>query len=183
MVTPPDFVKIRPVELDDVPAICDAVEESKAELRRWFWWAQGVEPMTLEDQHERTAAQIRAWVERIAFDFAIVDGRDGAFVGRCGINDIVWQPGFANLGYWVRTTRHGQGIAPAAVRQVARFGFEELELHRLELAIDVDNAASIRVAEKVGAVFEGLLRNRTGLRGAPRPARMYSLVPGDLPRG
>jgi RimJ/RimL family protein N-acetyltransferase len=46
--------------------------------------------------------------------------------------------------------------------------------------IDVDNTASIRVAEKVGAVFEGVLRNRVGHRGEPRASRMYSLVPEDL---
>lgn len=67
------------------------------------------------------------------------------------------------------------------MRQVARFGFEQLGLVRLELVIDVDNAASIRVAEKAGAVFDGVLRNRVvGQGGTPRPARMYSLVPGDL---
>jgi hypothetical protein len=49
-------------------------------------------------------------------------------------------------------------IAPAAVHQVGHFGFDELGLHRLELLIDVENAASIRVAEKVGAVFDGVLR-------------------------
>jgi RimJ/RimL family protein N-acetyltransferase len=181
MITAAESVKIRPVELDDAQAICDAITESKGELRRWFWWAQDdIDHTNIAEQRERTASQIRAWAERKAYEFAIVDVRDGALLGRCGINDVIWQPGSANLGYWVRTSRYGQGIAPAAVRQVVRFGFEELGLHRLELVIDVDNAASIRVAEKVGAVFEGVLRNRTGLRVAPRPARMYSLVPGDL---
>src|SRR5262245_21613147 len=175
------FVRVRPVELGDAQAICDAIVESKAELSRWFWWAQGdFDRTTLAEQRERTASHLRAWAERTAFEFSILDARDGAFLGRSGITDIAWQPGFGNLGYWVRTSRHGQGIGSEAVRQLARFGFEELGLHRLELVIDVDNAASIRLAEKVGAAFEGVLRNRTGHSQAPRPARMYSLLPGDL---
>jgi ribosomal-protein-serine acetyltransferase len=63
----------------------------------------------------------------------------------------------ANVGYWVRTRQTGQGIATAAVRLIARFGFEDLGLRRLELFIAVDNVASRRLAEKVGATFEGVL--------------------------
>jgi hypothetical protein len=65
------------------------------------------------------------------FAFAIVDARDDAILGGCGINYIAWQPGFANVAYWVRTSRHGQGIATAAVRQLAKFGFDQLGLHRI----------------------------------------------------
>jgi ribosomal-protein-serine acetyltransferase len=57
----------------------------------------------------------------------------------------------------VRTRQTGQGIATAAVRLIARFGFEDLGLRRLELLVAVDNMASRRVAEKVGATFEGVL--------------------------
>ncbi len=57
-----------------------------------------------------------------------------------------------------RTGQTGQGIATAAVRLIARFGFEDLGLLRLlELLIAADNLASRRVAEKVGATFEGVV--------------------------
>ncbi len=42
------------------------------------------------------------------------------------------------------------------------------------------NSASRRVAEKAGAVFEGVQRNRLLVAGRPRDACMYSLIPGDL---
>jgi RimJ/RimL family protein N-acetyltransferase len=175
-------VKIRPVELLDADALRDALVESKAEMIRWFFLPDAIDQATPtpEAQRERVAAQIRAREARTVFAFVIVDARESTLLGGCNINYIAWQPGFANIGYWVRTSRRGQGIAPDAVRQVARFGFEQLGLKRLELVIDVANAASIRVAEKAGAVLEGVLRNRVGHSEAPRPARMYSLVPEDL---
>ena len=177
-----DFVTIRPVEFDDAQAICDAIVESKTELSRW-WSPNAVDRATPGDERERIAERIQSRSKGTAFAFVVLDLRDGGLLGRCGINHIAQEPGFANVGYWIRTSRRGQGIAPAAVRQVARFGFEQIGLVRLELVIDVDNAASIRVAEKVGAVFEGVLRNRVmGQGGAPRPASMYSLVPEDLAR-
>lgn len=173
----PDFVAIRPIELDDAQAICDAMAESKEDLGRW-WPVADPEREKPERERARIAERIQSRAEGTAFAFVIFDLRNGTILGRCGINFIAKDPGFANLGYWVRTSRRGQGVAPAAVRQLARFGFEQVGLVRLELVIDVDNAASIRVAEKAGAVFEGVLRNRVvGQTGEPRPARMYSLVP------
>jgi RimJ/RimL family protein N-acetyltransferase len=54
-------------------------------------------------------------------------------------------------------------------------GFSRVEL----LTID-GNVASQRVAERLGAVFEGVLRDRLWLRGKAYPARLYSIVRGDL---
>jgi len=79
-----------------------------------------------------------------------------AFLGRVGL-DRISASGTANVGYWVRTGQTGQGVATAAVLLIARFGFEDLGLQRLELLVAADNLASRRVAEKVGATFEGVL--------------------------
>jgi len=49
-----------------------------------------------------------------------------------------------------------KGITTRAVREVTRFGLEELRLHRIEIALRPENGASKRVAEKAGYVFEGL---------------------------
>jgi RimJ/RimL family protein N-acetyltransferase len=60
---------------------------------------------------------------------------------------------------------------------LADFGFKELKLNRIETLVAVDNLASQRVAAKVGAVREGILRNRLLLRGKIHDAVMFSLIP------
>ena len=67
-----------------------------------------------------------------------------------------------------------------AIRLAARFGCEELGLYRIEIVAAVDNIASQRVAEKAGAVREGVLRNRLLVRGESQDAVLFSLLPGDL---
>ena len=62
----------------------------------------------------------------------------------------------------------------------ARFGFEELGLHRIEIVAAVENIASQRVAEKAGAVREGVLRKRLLIRGESQDAVLFSLLPEDL---
>ena len=75
-----------------------------------------------------------------------------------------------------------RGIATGAARQVAATGFGELGLVRIEIATLPGNAASQRVAEKLGATREGEFRNRLVVRGEPVDAVVFSLVPRDLER-
>lgn len=63
---------------------------------------------------------------------------------------------------------------------VARFGFDELKLRRIEIVAAINNKASQRVAEKAGATREGILRNRLVVRDKVYDAVMFSLIPGDL---
>ncbi len=121
-----------------------------------------------------------AWQEGRDYTFVIFDVDTGDFVGGTGVNQINRVMQFGNLGHWVRSSRTGRGAATAAARLAARFGFEHLGLHRVEIVVHVENEASHRVAEKVGARREGLLRNRLLLHGEPRDAVMYSLVPADV---
>lgn len=62
----------------------------------------------------------------------------------------------AFIGYWVDRDRAGQGLAPEAVVVVLRFAFEELRLHRVEIAIVPRNRPSRRVVEKLQLRDEGV---------------------------
>ena len=123
----------------------------------------------------------RSGQNELAFEFGIF-GPDSTDVwGGVGINQINRTYNFGNLGFWVRASRVRQGVAIAAARLAARFAFRELALTRVELVALVDNIASRRVAEKLGATFECVARNRLVHNGVPFAAAVYSLIPGDIP--
>jgi len=73
----------------------------------------------------------------------------------------------------------GREVATTAVQLVARTGFEEGGLRRLECLLSVHHEASQRVAEKAGAQREGLLR-RLRVRGRVDDAFLYGMLPDDL---
>jgi RimJ/RimL family protein N-acetyltransferase len=62
---------------------------------------------------------------------------------------------------------------------VARFAFEQTDLRRLEIVMPAENRASLRVAEKAGAKFEGEMRERLLLCGKAHNALLYSLTRRD----
>src|SRR6267154_554719 len=149
---------IRTYRAEDVAALFEAARESMAEVGRWLPWCH--ENYSIEEARQfvisrESSSQGDEW-----YSFGIFQHDSGKFLGGVGINFINRVHQMANLGYWVRTSLAGHGVATIATRAVARFGFEQLSLRRIEIVAAVDNLPSQRVAEKVGALREGILRNR-----------------------
>jgi len=154
-------------------ALYEAARESVDEVFPWLPWCHPGYSMGEAEEWVRSRAALRA--EGIEYDFVMVDD-GGRFLGACGLNQINRPNRFANLGYWVRTSASGRGVAAEAVRQVARFAFSETDLVRLEIVCAIGNTRSQRAAERAGAVREGILKNRLILRGQPVDAVMYALL-------
>jgi RimJ/RimL family protein N-acetyltransferase len=169
-------ILLRPFRLDDATQLYCAVLESLKELKPWMSWAtDGYTELTAREYI--TIARAR-WEEHSFYAFAIT--RAGELLGACTLSSIHPIYRFCNLGYWVRTSCHGQGIAGRAAKLAAGFAFEHLGLIRMEIVIAVGNQASLRVAEKIGAHNEGILLNRIVVGKSIYDAHMYSLVPADF---
>jgi len=169
---------LRPFHFDDSEQLYLAVRESLAELKPWMSWAHdGYAQQDADDFIRITRAR---WEERNLFAFAIIDADNGSVLGGCSLSHKHPVYHFCNIGYWVRSSRHGDGIAGCAAKLAARFGFERAGLIRAEIVISVGNEKSIRVAEKIGAHYEGILLNRMVVGKAIFDAHMYSLLPSDF---
>jgi ribosomal-protein-serine acetyltransferase len=166
---------IRAYEPEDAQALWEAARESVEEVFPWLPWCHAHYSMAEAVEWARSRAPLAA--EGREYAFAII-GADGRFLGGCGLNQVNRLHRFANLGYWVRTSATRHGVATEAVRQVAHFAFRNSDLLRLEIVCAVGNERSQRVAERAGAVREGVLRHRLLLHGQPVDAVMYSLVRG-----
>ena len=172
-------IALRPLCPSDAAALYESVVESIAHLSPWVPWCHAGYARAETDSFIAFAE--KAWSERGEYPFGIFSAADGRHLGGIGINHIVKPYQLGNVGYWVRSSGVGRGIAGAAVRLVSRYAFETLGLTRIEIACVTENRASRRVAEKVGARFEALCRNRLVVRGKPVEAALYSLIPGDVP--
>lgn len=166
---------IRAYTPEDAQDLWDAARESVGEVFQWLPWCHAQYSLAEAVEWIRSRAPLAA--EGAEYTFAVV-GTDGRFLGGCGLNQINRIHRFANLGYWVRSSATRHGVATEAVRQVADFAFGNTELVRLEILCAVGNGPSQRVAERAGAVREGVLRHRLLLHGQPVDAVMYSLVRG-----
>lgn len=171
------MISLRRFRLDDAESLAEAVLESVGEIGPWMPWCHP--KYSIDEARTFIASAEGAWDARTGYEMAIVRPEGAAgdrIVGVCGLNQV--RPGgrVANLGYWVRTSATRAGVATEAVRQLARFAFAETGLVRLEIVVAVGNRASARVAEKAGAVPEGIAHDRLHAQGRDLDAWMFALL-------
>ena len=130
-------------------------------------WTTVPHPYTPEHADEFLTAAPEG-VERWAY---VLDGR---YAG-----SIELRPGGV-LGYSTAPWARGRGMTTRALRLVAAHAIAQ-GLHRLELHIAVDNAASRRTAEKAGFTYDGLLPDPVRLRGHEDTLARYVLPVPDEP--
>lgn len=171
-------VVIEKINLERVSDLHEALLESSSE-----WFAEEMIPapeLSVEELEAATRQLLELWEKDEFYTFNILDAFTKQVLGFVFLNHVSRQYQMANLGYSIRTSRVGEGIATEAAKLVARYGFEQLGLQRIEIIARKENVASLRVAEKLGSVREGLLRNRIQLHGSPCDVYMHSLIPSDF---
>lgn len=178
MFGPPEIhapgLLLRPFEDSDAPAFTAAAQESLQTVGRWMTWCHaGFNAETALAWFAMCRASREAGS---AHEFGVFDAVSGDLVGGAGLNLINTQHRYCNLGYWVRQSRQGQGVAARCVPALTQLAFGALALHRIEIVVAVGNAASERVALKCGATFEAVARKRLLLHGEPVSASMFSIV-------
>ena len=125
-----------------------------------------------------TEEHAREFIARGGNDFAIVDANTDEILGVIGF--VLMDHARGHFGYWVGKAARGRGVATRALRLLARWAAEEHDLARLQLIVEPENLASIRVAERAGFRREARLRSYVELRGARRDVYMYALLREDL---
>jgi ribosomal-protein-serine acetyltransferase len=168
-------ISLRRYRPDDVDAVFGAVLESLGELALWMPWAHA--HYGRGDAAAWVASRPSAWETGEEWSLLIVDAQDRV-LGACGVHRPDRTKQVAEVGYWVRTSATGKGVATTALRRVADWAFRQQGMHRLEVVVVVENVASQRVAERAGAIREGILAERVCLAGQWRDAALWALISG-----
>ncbi|HEV7134080.1 MAG TPA: GNAT family N-acetyltransferase [Gaiellaceae bacterium] len=166
-------VALRPWTDADAAAIVECID-GDPEISRWL--DQIPQPYTLADARAYIAGTTGNARES---RFAVTDAASDRILGSIG---ATWNEtgDVAEIGYWLRADARGAGVTTRALHLIVPWAFAE-GAQRIQLRARVENAASRRVAEKVGFQLEGVLRSayfnpRLGHR---HDWMMYSLLPGE----
>ena len=171
-------ISLRTYRKSDAEELYKSILESLAELSPWLEFAHN--DYSIKETRQWLKTLPGHWKKGTAYGFCITDTKDGSMLGGCGLNLIDTDMKRANLGYWVKTSHTSRGVATAATLLLAKWGLEELKLNRIEILVATSNKPSLRVAEKVGAHREGVLRSRYTVRDIIYDAVMFSFVRGDI---
>lgn len=117
-----------------------------------------------------------------ALPFAVE--HDGELVGQLTVASVTrGSLCSASIGYWVSEHVAGRGIIPTAVAMAVDHCLGPVGLHRVEIAIRPENAASLRVVEKLGLREEGVRERYLHIQGAWRDHRTFAVTVEEVPDG
>lgn len=171
-------LKLRAPKRADSAALDEAIQETLDELVLWLPWARPGHSLGDTRRYLRGARSARN--RRQAFEFVIEDQGDGRLLGMVSLHRIDWMRRSGGIGYWVRRSEWGRGIAPEAARAMLDVAFIECGLHRVEVLVAPENKPSQRVVDKVGFVREGVARGAEFVNGSHLDHIQYALLRSDV---
>lgn len=152
------------------------VVASEPEVTRYITWETH---RTLDDSR-RFIQMVHDWYDRQeVLYWGVLRKSDLKLIGTCGIFEWVPRDARAELSYTLGRPHWGQGFASEIVSVLVKFGFETMQLNRLEGRCLLENSASAHVMEKARLTLDGVLRQQLYLKGAYRDLKVYSLLRQD----
>jgi len=154
-------VILRTLELSDVEVILEHFNSLK--LRTFL-----ATPLPYAREEEENWIR-NTWQQRqngTAYHFAIVDKTTMNLIGTCGLANVHAIARTAELGIAIYEEKNwGKGFGTDTMKVLLRFGFEFLNLHRIQLQVYAFNVRAIRTYEKVGFTTVGKLRQAHFVNG------------------
>lgn len=150
----------------------------------WYCYLGDREVTELTSSDYDSQSEIEEIIAYFAASFASKSGMrwaiarrdDDVMIGDCGYNHFDWRERSAVIGYGLAKEYWGRGVMTGAVTAMLRWGFDELDLNRIEATTNPLNHRSARVLEKLGFKREGTLRDYRLDRGEFRDCWIWGLV-------
>ncbi len=164
-------LRLRPLVLTDVPALSRFRDDPEvARLQAWERYSEDdarALVLAVADRRPGTAGQ---W-----FQWGITLADDDTVIGDCGLKTLD-DPRLGQIGYTLGRAHQRQGLASEAVRAVLELAFRELVMHRVCASVDADNAASIKLLERLGLRREAHFRRAEWFKGAWVDDVIYAIL-------
>jgi len=168
-------VRLRPIERDDLPRFVEWFGDP--EVRRHLAMYL---PFSLA-QEERWFENLLERLERREDVVLAIETAEGVHIGNVGLHRIDWKNRNAELGIAIGEKEYwNRGYGTDAIRTLLGLAFREMNLHRVFLRVDADNARGIRCYEKAGFRQEGTLREAVFKAGIYHDQYVMSILRSEF---
>ncbi|WP_042220839.1 GNAT family N-acetyltransferase [Oceanobacillus manasiensis] len=162
---------LRKVTLNDMEDIYSY--GSNQEVSKYVTWETH---RTLSDTKAYVDFVLSRYENKSIAPWGIEYKENGKFIGT--IDFVTWQTRHraAEIGYVISSDYWGKGNATEAANEVIKFGFQNMDLVRIQAKCFNENVGSARVMEKTGMTYEGTLRKGMVVKGEHQDLKMYSIL-------
>ncbi|MEZ0089773.1 GNAT family N-acetyltransferase [Streptacidiphilus sp. EB129] len=177
-----DRLVLRAFEPEDVPALADMMSDELVRI-----WTTVPPCYTVEDaRHWVSLGAPAVRTQGRGIVLAVHEFLTQRLVGSVRLRGTDWRLRATEATVVTAPWARGEGYAAESLLGVAHWLFEDQRFERLELRTAAGNSAAQQVAQKIGCISEGVLRNAWITRDGEQPGRsrsdliLWSLLPEDL---
>ncbi|MBD8036419.1 GNAT family N-acetyltransferase [Solibacillus sp. A46] len=167
-----DIVLLRPIEIGDIEGISKAANDER------IWEHMSVSLLDLASVESYVKNAIADREKGITYTFVVIEKKTNRIVGCTSFLDISLPHKRVEIGStWYQPSVWRSAINTNCKFLLLQYGFEELQLNRIQIKTGHENIRSQQAIERIGAVKEGILRNHMIRKeGTIRHTVMYSIV-------
>ncbi|MUK88175.1 GNAT family N-acetyltransferase [Ornithinibacillus sp. L9] len=147
-------VSLRSLVDQDAVALFHIIDKSRYYLREWLPWVD--ENKTVANSREFIRHSQQLYEQRLGLNAGIF--YKGMLAGIVGFNSFDWRNRIGFVGYWLDMEFQGHGIMTRAVSAITDYGFEQLQLNRMDIRAAYENKKSRAIPERLGYQIEGQIR-------------------------
>lgn len=155
-------ILLRTYQADDAQELFNAVGNSRKHLHPWLDWVDKTTKVEHSMQFIKQSLHQLHTQEALALGIFYND----RIIGGIGMHHWEQQTKRAQIGYWISQEYEGRGIINKCLQRFVDFLFEKIGLNKIEIHFVPANKRSARVAERIGARIEGLIRQSVIRNGA-----------------
>lgn len=171
---------IRCWQVDDAPLLKEAIDDSLPDLKPWLPWAV-TEPSPVASLAERIGKFRRAFEAGRDWTYGLFSPDGSRVLGGSGLRPCATAERL-EIGYWIRSSETGQGLAAEAAGALADFAFRVHGVAAVEIRCDPRNLASAAVPRRLGFRHERTLQgDTTAPDGSCRDTMVWLLERPDAP--
>jgi RimJ/RimL family protein N-acetyltransferase len=170
-----DRLRLRWLTIADVPALFEIFGDPTV-CR--YWSRSPFSDLAEAAAYHREIVDL--FESRSLFQWGIAEIESDHVIGTCTLANLSDAHHRAEIGFALAHKAWGRGYVTEAINALITFGFETLNLHRIEADVDPRNLRSIAVLERAGFQREGYLRERYHLAGEVQDAVFYGLLRTDF---
>lgn len=172
------YCKLEPLSIDHLNALIDAVKDGE------LWKIHYARVPEAHDMQQEINRRLEAQEQGQMLPFTVFEKKTGKIVGMttyCHIDSVNKR---LNIGWtWYAKSHHRTALNTACKQLLLTHAFEKLNCIAVGFRVDVLNQPSQNAVERLGARFEGIMRNHSVLpNGNLQDMRFYSILPNEWPQ-
>jgi ribosomal-protein-serine acetyltransferase len=170
-----DSIHLRQIAENDAEELTKLIDRNRWHLRQWLPWLDS--SRGIQDTARFIGRSIAQADDGNGYQFGIIcDGRLAGVIGQHYLDSLNLKTEF---GYWLDAGHQGRGIMTRAASRLTDYAFNEQECNRVDLHCALGNVRSRAVAERLGYVQEGVLREAEWLYDHYVDLVLYSMLKRD----